>query len=129
MGQQIWLPQLEIKSIFSIVEIVIHTRNATLASDFKDIATDKLQSLDRFSVKLDGVKVEVKHEQNPRFGKSAHEVILTTHGSGPFIRAEGSAFNDVAAFDEAVKNLELQLRKIHEKSKDVGHDTLRKKSN
>ena len=108
------------------MDIVIHTRNATLASDFKEIATEKLQSLDRFSVKLDGVKVEVKHEQNPHFGKSAHEVVLTTHGSGPFIRAEGSAFNDVAAFDEAVKNLELQIRKIHEKSKDFGHDTVRK---
>jgi ribosomal subunit interface protein len=108
------------------VDIVIHTRNATLASDFKDIATEKLKSMDRFSVKLDGVKVEVKHEQNPHFGKVSHEVVLTTHGSGPFIRAEGSAFNDVAAFDEAVKNLELQIRKIHEKSKDFGHETVRK---
>jgi len=126
MGQPFLLPHLEVKSKFPIVDIVIHTRNATLASDFKEIATEKLQSLDRFSVKLDGVKVEVKHEQNPRFGKVSHEVILTTHGSGPFIRAEGSAFNDVAAFDEAVKNLELQIRKIHEKSKDFGHDTLRK---
>jgi ribosomal subunit interface protein len=108
------------------MEIVIHTRNANLASDFREIAREKLQSLDRFSVKLDGVKVEVKHEQNPRFGKSAHEVILTTSGSGPFIRAEGNAFNDVAAFDEAVKNLELQIRKIHEKSRDFDHETLRK---
>jgi ribosomal subunit interface protein len=128
MGRPNLLPQLDLKSKFSIVDIVIHTRNATLASDFKEIATDKLQSLDRFSVKLDGVKVEVKHEQNPRFGKSAHEVILTTHGSGPFIRAEGTAFNDVAAFDEAVKNLELQIRKIHEKSKAIDHDTLRKQN-
>lgn len=110
------------------MEIIIHARNATLASDFKEIATDKLQSLDRFSVKLDSVKVEIKHEQNPRHGKSSHEVILTTHGAGPFIRAEGVAFNDVAAFDEAVKNLELQIRKIHEKSKDLGHETLRKQS-
>lgn len=128
MGRPHLLPQLDLKSKFLIVDIVIHTRNANLASDFKEIATDKLQSLDRFSVKLDGVKVEVKHEQNPHFGKSSHEVILTTHGSGPFIRAEGAAFNDVAAFDEAVKNLELQIRKIHEKSKDIAHDTLRKQN-
>lgn len=109
------------------MEIVIHTRNANLASDFKDIATEKLNSLGRFSVKIDSVKVEVKHEQNPRFGKVSHEVILTTGGSGPFIRATGSAFNDVAAFDEAVKSLQLQIRKIHEKSKDVKHETLRKR--
>lgn len=126
MGWPRWLPQARRGSKFSIVDIVIHTRNANLADDFREIATEKLQTLDRFSVKLDGVKVEIKHEQNPHFGKSSHEVTLTTHGSGPFIRAEGAAFNDVAAFDEAVKNLELQIRKIHEKSKDVAHDTLRK---
>lgn len=108
------------------MDVIIHTRNATLAADFKEIATEKLKSLTRFSVKLDGIKVEVKHEQNPRFGKSAHEVVLSTHGSGPFMRAVGKAFNDVAAFDEAVKNLELQIRKIHEKSKDFGHDSVRK---
>ena len=110
------------------MEIIVHTRNANLASDFKSIVTDKLKSLDRFNVKIDSIKVEVSHEQNPRFGKSSHEVILTTHGTGPFIRSEASSFNDVAAFDDAVKSLELQLRKLHEKSKDRGHETLRKQS-
>jgi ribosomal subunit interface protein len=108
------------------VEIVIHARNASLASDFKEIATAKLQTLDRFSVQLDSVKVEIKHEQNPRFGKSSHEVTLSTQGSGPFFRAQATGFNDVAAFDEAVKNLEQQIRKVHEKSKDPGRDTMRK---
>ena len=108
------------------MEIIIHTRNANLAADFKDIAKDKLNSLSRFSVKLDSVKVEIRHEQNPRFGKSAHEVTLTTQGSGPFIRAEGQAFNDVAAFDEAVTAIELQLRKRHERIKDIDRPPLRK---
>jgi ribosomal subunit interface protein len=108
------------------MEIVIHVRNANLAEDFKAIATEKLKSLDRFSVKIESVKVEIKHEQNPRFGKSSHEVFLTTTGAGPFMRAEGSGFNDLAAFDKAVTALELQLRKIHEKSKDFGHESLRK---
>ena len=110
------------------MEIIVHTRNANLASDFKSIVTDKLKTLDRFNVKIDSIKVEVSHEQNPRFGKSSHEVILTTHGAGPFIRAEANSFNDVAAFDDAVKSLELQLRKLHEKSKDLGHETLRKQN-
>ena len=108
------------------MEIVIHARNANLAEDFKAIATEKLKSLDRFSVKVESIKVEIKHEQNPRFGKSSHEVLLTTNGSGPFMRAEGSGFNDVAAFDKAVTALELQMRKIHEKAKDINHESLRK---
>lgn len=107
------------------MEIIFHTRTAVLAEDFKDIATEKLKSLERFSIPVDGVKVEIKHEQNPHFGKSSHLVTLTSHGSGPFFRAEGQAFNDLAAFDIAVKSLQLQIRKTHERSKDVGHDSLK----
>jgi len=107
------------------VEIIVHTRNANLASDFKSIVTDKLKTLDRFNVKIDSIKVEVSHEQNPRFGKSSHEVILTTHGAGPFIRAEANSFNDVAAFDDAVNSFEQQLRKIHEKSKEHSRESIK----
>jgi hypothetical protein len=32
------------------MEIIFHPRGAFLAEDFKDIATDKLKSLDRFSI-------------------------------------------------------------------------------
>jgi ribosomal subunit interface protein len=108
------------------MEIVIHARNANLAEDFRSIATEKLKSLERFNLKVESIKVEIKHEQNPRFGKSSHEVHLTSTGSGPFMRAEGSGFNDLAAFDKAVTALELQMRKLHEKSKDIGHESVRK---
>ncbi len=74
---------------------------------------------------IDGIKVEIIHEPNPRFGKTSHAVTLSTHGSGPFLRAEGQAFNDLAAFDLAVKSLELQLRKVHERIKEIGHESLR----
>jgi ribosomal subunit interface protein len=107
------------------MEIIFHARGAVLAEDFREIASEKLKSLERFSVPVDGVKVEIKHEQNPHFGKSSHLVTLTSHGSGPFVRAEGQAFNDTAAFDVAVKSFELQIRKIHERSKDVGHDSVK----
>jgi ribosome-associated translation inhibitor RaiA len=42
------------------------------------------------------------------------------------IRAEAAEFNDLAAFDAAIKVFALQIRKIHEKSKDYNRDTLRK---
>jgi ribosome-associated translation inhibitor RaiA len=42
------------------------------------------------------------------------------------MRAEGAGFNDVAAFDKAVSALELQIRKKHEKSKDISHESVRK---
>jgi len=107
------------------VKIIIHTRHAELASDFKSIAEEKLHSMERFNIPIDRIEVEVLHEANPRQGKNSHKVVITSHGSGPLLRAEASAFNDVAAFDEAIKNIELQIRKIHEREKSHDRHTLR----
>ena len=110
------------------MNIVLHTRNAQVASDFQEIAEGKLISMDRISVAIDRVEIEVIHEANPKQGKLSHRVILTSRGAGPLIRAEAAAFNDLAAFDLAIRSFELQLRKIHERSKDIGHDSVRKKA-
>jgi ribosomal subunit interface protein len=108
------------------MKILIHTRHADLAEDFKVIAEEKLSSMERFSVVIDRVEVEVLHEANPQQGKHAHKVVLTSHGSGPLIRAEAAEFNDLAAFDTAIKAFALQIRKIHERTKDHDRETLRK---
>lgn len=109
------------------MKIIIHTRHADLASDFNEIVESKLLSMERFSVVIERIEVEVLHEANPRQGKHSHRVILTSHGSGPGFRAEASEFNDLAAFDEAVKNIELQIRKVHERSKSFSRETIRNK--
>jgi ribosome-associated translation inhibitor RaiA len=41
------------------------------------------------------------------------------------LRAEATEFNDVAAFDAAIKSIELQIRKIHEREKDYKRETIR----
>lgn len=107
------------------MNIIFHSRHAALAEDFPEIAREKLTSMERFSVNIERVEVEVIHEQNPRQGKHSHRVILTAHGAGPMIRSEAAEFNDVAAFDDAIKNFELQIRKIHERSKDINHTSIR----
>ncbi len=107
------------------MKIIIHTRHAELASDFKAIAEEKLQSMQRFSVTIDRVEVEIMHEANPRQGKNSHIVVITSHGSGPLLRAEATGFNDLAAFDGAIKSIELQIRKIHERNKSHDRNTVR----
>ena len=107
------------------MQIVFHTRQANLADDFKSIAKEKLETLSRFNVNLDRIEVEIIHEQNPKQGKHSHNVVLMSKGSGPLVKAEASEFNDVAAFDIAVKSFELQLRKIHEKSKDYNRESIK----
>ncbi|CAB4699664.1 unannotated protein [freshwater metagenome] len=111
------------------MKIHIHTRNADLAEDFRDIVEEKLNSMERFSVTIERVEVEILHEANPRQGKNSHRVILTSHGAGPLIKSEAAEFNDVAAFDSAIKAFALQIRKIHERTKDHDRETLRKRKN
>jgi ribosomal subunit interface protein len=107
------------------VKINIQTRHADLAGDFQAITEEKLQSMERFSVPIERIDVEVTHEPNPRQGKHSHRVVIASHGSGPSLRAEATEFNDVAAFDVAIKSIELQIRKIHEKQKDIDRTTIR----
>ena len=107
------------------MKIVIHARHADLAADFRVIAEEKLRSMERFSVTIERVEVEILHEQNPRQGKRSHRVVLTSHGAGPLMRAEAAEFNDVAAFDAAIKNFELQIRKHHERAKSHSRESLR----
>jgi len=109
------------------MEIIIHARQAQLAEDFKSIVVEKLKSMDRFHVLMERVEVEVIHEASPSQGKNSHRVILTARGAGPLVRAEATGFNDVAAFDNGIANFELQLRKIHEKSKDFDRTSVRKR--
>jgi len=108
------------------MKILIHTRNVALAEDFKTLVEEKLNSMERFNVVIDRVEVEVLHEANPHQGKHSHRVILTSHGAGPLLRAEAAEFNDLAAFDTAIKSFGLQIRKIHERTKDHDRTTLRK---
>ena len=109
------------------MKILIHTRHADLAEDFRLIAEEKLNSMERFSGLIERVEVEILHEANPRQGKKSHRVILTSHGAGPFIKSEAAEFNDIAAFDSAIKAFALQIRKIHERTKDYDRETVRKK--
>lgn len=109
------------------MKIQIHTRNADLAEDFREIVEEKLNSMERFNITIERVEVEILHEANPRQGKNSHRVILTSHGAGPLIKSEAAEFNDVAAFDSAVKAFALQIRKIHERTKDYDRETLRKR--
>lgn len=108
------------------MKILIHTRHAELQDDFKSLVNEKLLSMDRFSVVIERVEVEVIGDANPHQGKHKRTVVLTSHGAGPLLRAEAQEFSDVAAFDTAVMAFGLQIRKLHERTKDYDRKTIRK---
>ena len=108
------------------MKVVIHNHGTALASDFEEIAISRLERLERFSIPIERIYIDVRHEVNPRFGKHSHRVAVTSHGARPLLRGEGTGFNDLSAFDEAAEAIELQLRKRHERSKDIDRTTVRK---
>jgi ribosomal subunit interface protein len=110
------------------MQIIIHSKKQALAEDFEAIVTERLSKLERFKVVIDRLDVTVTHEANPRQGKASHRVLITSNGSGPLVRAESVGLNDLAAFDTAAERVELQLRKLHERSKSITHDSLRHRS-
>ncbi len=107
------------------MHIIFHNRQAILANDFKDVATEKLHSIDRFSVKIDRIEVETILEPNPSRGKLAHRVAIRSSGSGPFIHADEHGRTYLAAFDKALKSIVGQIRNIHEKRRDYDRESLR----
>lgn len=107
------------------MQIIIHSKKQALAEDFQRLVTERLTRLERFKIPIDRIEVSVTHEANPRQGKASHRILITTHGSGPLVRAEATGFNDLAAFDDAAERIELQLRKLHERSKSIRHESVR----
>ena len=107
------------------MEIHIHSKTSHLSDPFRERVQDRLARMERFGVRIDRVDVEVNLEQNPRHGDGAHKVQLTSHGTGPLIRAEAANSDNISAFDLAAEKFELQLRKAHERNKDVKHKSLK----
>lgn len=107
------------------MEIQIHSKTSHLSDPFKERVQERMARMERFGIRIDRVDVEVNLEQNPSHGDGAHKVQLTSHGTGPMIRAEAANSDNISAFDMAAEKFELQLRKAHERSKDVKHKSIK----
>ncbi len=103
------------------LEIVIHGRHSNVSDRFKEFVTDKVSRIERFSVPVHRIDVEVSHEANPRQHDRAYEVELTCSGSGPFLRTEAHASDKYAAMELAYAKLEECFRRMHERRRSVRH--------
>lgn len=103
------------------LEIVIHGRHSNVSERFKQFVNDKVSRIERFSVPVHRIDVEVSHEANPRQHDRAYEVELTCSGSGPFLRAEAHASDKYAALELAYAKLEERFRRMHERRRSVRH--------
>src|SRR5260370_27860680 len=106
-----------------VMEIIFKGRQTDVASRFRDLATAKLEKLEKLDQKAIRVDVEVSVERNPRQASQKERVELTILSRGPAIRAEAAAEDRFAALDLALAKLDSRLRRALDRRKrhNLGH--------
>lgn len=99
------------------MEIIFKGRQTDVAGRFRDLATAKLEKLEKLDQKAIRVDVEVSVERNPRQASQKERVELTILSRGPAIRAEAAAEDRFAALDIALAKLDSRLRRALDRRK------------
>ena len=99
------------------MEIIFKGRQTDVATRFRDLATAKLEKLEKLDQKAIRVDVEVSVERNPRQASQKERVELTILSRGPAIRAEAAAEDRFAALDMALAKLDSRLRRALDRRK------------
>jgi ribosomal subunit interface protein len=99
------------------MEITFKGRQTDVAARFRDLATAKLEKLEKLDQKTIRVDVEVSVERNPRQASQKERVELTILSRGPAIRAEAAAEDRFAALDMALAKLDSRLRRALDRRK------------
>ena len=81
------------------MQVIVKGRNTHVPPHLKELATHKLEKVERFLDKILSLEIEFSEEHNPRIAdKHSVEVILTTkahtlraHAAGPDPQPEGHA--------------------------------------
>jgi ribosomal subunit interface protein len=96
-------------------EIVVTGRNIAVSSYHRSYIADKLARLQYLNRHITRFDVELNHEPNPRQSKSPLQVVISSRGKGPSMRAEARGAGAHAALDAAVGRMEGQLRRDHDR--------------
>ena len=109
-----------------VMEIIFNGRQTDVAARFRDLATAKLEKLEKLDQKAIRVDVEVSVERNPRQASQKERVELTILSRGPAIRAEAAAEDRFAALDMALAKLDSRLRRaLDRRKRHHGHNAER----
>jgi ribosomal subunit interface protein len=107
------------------MEIIFRGRHTTVPERFRTHAAAKLRKIERLDHKAIRVDVEVSKARNPRQADNRERVELTIRSRGPAIRAEASAEDRYTALDMAFAKLEARLRRMSDRRKTRGSETVR----
>lgn len=106
------------------MQIAFRSRNVAIGSGQRQRMEERLNHLSRFLDGIEKAEIALYEEKNPRI--SAREVCeVSMYGHGHVVRAKGSGFEIMEAFDKVVDKLEHRLEKL--KGKIVGRSHPRRR--
>jgi putative sigma-54 modulation protein len=94
------------------MEVDIAGRHFHVTEALKDYALEKVEKLDKYSLKLESVHIIFEVQ------KFRHICELVAAGKKLRLKAKEDSADMYAAFDKSFGNIQLQLRRQHEKVKD-----------
>lgn len=94
------------------MEIDITGRHFQVTEPLKQYASEKIQKLDKFSLKLESVHIVMEVQ------KFYHIAEITVLGKNLRFTAKEPSTDMYSAFDKALGNIQLQLGRQHDKLKD-----------
>lgn len=93
------------------MQIAIRSRNVRIGYGQRERMEERLGHLSKFLGVIDKAEILLYEEKNPRI--SEREVCeVSMHGHGHVVRAKGSGFEMMEAFDKVVGKLEHRLEKL-----------------
>ncbi len=94
------------------MEIDVSGRHFHVTEPLKQYATDKLEKLEKYSLKLESVHVIFEVQ------KFHHVAEVTALGKKLRLAAKEESVDMYSAFDNAFGNIQLQMRRHHERLKE-----------
>src|SRR3989440_6068361 len=92
-------------------EVLVRGRNTHAPPHLKELATHKLEKVERFLDKILSLEIEFSEEHNPRIAdKHIVEVTLTTKAH--VLRAHASGPDPTSAVDGVLDKLEAQVKRL-----------------
>ena len=93
------------------MQVIVKGRNTHVPPQLKELATHKLEKVQRFLDKILLLEIEFSEEHNPRIAdKHTVEVILTTKAH--VLRAHASGPDPTSAVDSVLDKLEAQVTRL-----------------
>lgn len=94
------------------MQIAIRSRNVSIGSGQRERMEERLGHLARFLEGLEKAEISLYEEKNPRIAEREVCEVSMHDGHGHVVRAKGSGFEVMEAFDKVVEKLEHRLEKL-----------------